>query len=42
MFLTFSKQVFSTFFQNELKSVEHNNLYATRRCSAEITKKKKI
>ena len=42
MFLTLLKSVFSTFFRNESRSIEHNNSFATRRRNAEIIKKKKI
>ena len=37
---TLSKLTFHIFSQNELKSVEFNSLFATRRRSAEIIKKK--
>ena len=42
MSLTLSKSIFSTFFQNELKSIEHNNSFATSRRNVEIIKKKKF
>ena len=42
MFLTLSKSISSTFFQNESKLIKHNNLFATRRRSAEIIKKKEF
>ena len=42
MLLTFSKSISSTFFQNESKSIKHNNLFVTRCRSAEIIKKKKF
>ena len=42
MFLTLSKSIFSTFFRNELRSVEHSNSFATRRRSVKIIKKKKF
>ena len=42
MLLTLSKSISSTFLRNESKSVEHNNLFATHRRSAEIIKKKEF
>ena len=42
MLLTFSKSVFSIFFRNKLRLVKHSNLFATRRRSAEIIKKKEF
>ena len=40
--LTLSKLIFHIFSWNELKSVEFNSSFATRRRNAEIIKKKKI
>ena len=40
--LTFSKLISFIFFQNELKSIKHNNSFATRYRNAEIIKKKKF
>ena len=42
MFLMFSKSISFIFFRNELKLIEHNNLFATRRRNAEIIKKKNL
>ena len=42
MSLTFFKLISSTFSRNESRLIEHNNLFATRRRSAEIIKKKKF
>ena len=42
MFLTLSKSISFTFSQNELRSVEHNNLFATRRRNVKIIKKKEF
>ena len=41
MLLIFSKLIFSTFFCNESKLIEYNNLFAIHCRSAEIIKKKK-
>ena len=42
MLLTLSKSISFIFSRNELKLIEHNNLFATRRRSAEIIKKKEF
>ena len=42
IFLTFSKSIFLISFRNELKSIEYNNSFATRRRNAEKAKKKKF
>ena len=42
MFLTLSRSIFSIFFQNESRLVEHNNSFATRRRNVKIIKKKKF
>ena len=42
MFLTLLKSIFSTFSQNELRLIEYNNSFATRRRSVEIIKKKEF
>ena len=42
IFLTLSKSISFIFFRNESRLIEHNNLFATRCCSAEIIKKKEF
>ena len=42
MFLTFLKSISFIFLRNELRLIEYNNSFATRRRSAEIIKKKNL